>query len=210
MRRIIPTIFATNKKEFNERFFKLIKILREIQIDFMDGKFVKTKGIRPSALPSLKNYSNKFEAHLMVKNPQKYISLLKKKGFKKVIFHFESLDKEKIPQLIEKIKQNKMQAWIAINPQTHTKKIIDFLPNLNGILLMGVSPGKEGQKFQPNVLEKAIQLRKLTKLPIQLDGGVTPLNIRKIFKSKVDIVNSGGFVANAENPKTALEVLMKA
>ena len=103
-----------------------------------------------------------------------------------------------------------MQAWIAINPQTHTKKIIDFLPNLNGILLMGVSPGKEGQKFQPNVLEKAIQLRKLTKLPIQLDGGVTPLNIRKIFKSKVDIVNSGGFVANAENPKSALEILMKA
>jgi len=87
---IIPTIFSKNKKQFNERFNKLIKISKNIQIDFMDGKFVKAKSVQLSQIPNLKKYKNNFEAHLMVKNPESWITKLKQKGFKKIIFHYSS------------------------------------------------------------------------------------------------------------------------
>ncbi len=46
MREVIPTVFAMNKKEFDERLAKLVKISKKIQIDFMDGDFVSSEGVR--------------------------------------------------------------------------------------------------------------------------------------------------------------------
>ena len=118
---IIPTIFAHNKKEFSQRFQKLLPISKNLQIDFMDGKFVKSKSISLSNIPNLKKYKKNFEAHLMVKNPDNYLKKLKKKGFNKIIFHYISTnDSEKT---IKKIKQLKLSAWLAINPQVSIKKI---------------------------------------------------------------------------------------
>ena len=74
--RVIPTVFATSKKEFDSRFSKLRDASKNIHIDFMDGKFVKSKSISAAGLPDLNRYLNKFEAHLMVQSPGKYIKKL--------------------------------------------------------------------------------------------------------------------------------------
>src|SRR3989338_6887684 len=103
--KIIPTIFALNEEDFQHRFDKLIKISKELQIDFMDGKFVKSKSINFSIIPNLRKFKkHRFEAHLMTLHPEKYISILKKKGFKKIIFHFDTDDNVKTIALIKKAK----------------------------------------------------------------------------------------------------------
>ena len=89
--KIIPTIFATNKSDFDKRFNLLRKISKNLQIDFMDGKLVDSKSISLNEVPNLSRYKNNFEAHLMVKNPDRWISDLEKKGFSKVIFHIEAM-----------------------------------------------------------------------------------------------------------------------
>ena len=211
MRKVIPTVFAHNKKEFNERFNKLIKLRRDLQIDFMDGRFVKSRGIKINDIPNLKKYKIKFEAHLMALNPERYISTLKKKGFKKVIFHYGALkDNGKIIDLIRKIKGAGMKVWIAINPLTKIDKITGFLPEIEGILFMGVEPGREHQEFIPSVYDKIKRLRNVNKkIKIQVDGGVNLFNICKLRSLGVDYVNSGGFVADAEEPKEALREMEK-
>ena len=78
--KIIPTIFARNKKEFDSKFSKLIKVSKDLQIDFMDNGFVKTRSVSLKELPSFRG-KGRFEAHLMVNNPENYIDELKKKGF---------------------------------------------------------------------------------------------------------------------------------
>jgi len=93
MNHIIPTIFATNKKQFLERFKTLRPLSKNLQIDLMDGKFVKAKSISLSQIPNLKKYKNNFEAHLMTEFPQKRIPKLKSLGFKKFIFHFTAVKK---------------------------------------------------------------------------------------------------------------------
>jgi len=209
MNKIIPTVFAHNKKEFYERFSELIKLNRDLQIDFMDGKFVKSHGIKINDIPNLSKYKRKFEAHLMAFNPAKYIPLLRKKGFNKIIFHYEALkNNQKIEELIDKIKENRMRAWVAINPSTKVDRIIGFLDNVNGILFMGVKPGREHQKFISGVYNKIKGLRKISgKIKIQVDGGVNLLNIGKLRNLGADYVNSGSFISEAENPKKALREL---
>jgi ribulose-phosphate 3-epimerase len=206
--KIIPTIFARNKKEFQERFKKLLSVSKNLQIDFMDGKFVKAKSVSFSQIPNLKKYSTNFEAHLMCLHPEKYLSQLKKKGFKKVIFHIEATkEPEKIAQ---KIKSLHMNPFIAINPETKLEKILPFLPFVKGVLFLGVHPGREHQKFLPKVYNKISRLRSLNKkTQIQVDGGATPAVIKKLAKLKVNILNSGSFVSEAENPKETLARLRR-
>ena len=204
--KIIPTIFAHNKKEFTERFEKLAPISKALQIDFMDGKFVPAKSLTLKDIPNLKKYKNNFEAHLMTQNPEKYIPQLKKKGFKKIIFHIEATKNPE--KIIKKIRAIKLTLFIAINPETPTEKIIPYLEKVNGILFMGVHPGKEHQSFIPDVYKKIAQLRSQNKkIPIQVDGGATPQVIKKLVKLKVNYINSGSYISDSENPRQALKKL---
>jgi len=209
--KIIPTVFAKNKKEFDSRFAKLSKVSKELQVDFMDGKLVRAKGIRLSDIPNLRGKGN-FEAHLMVANPGKWILGLKKKGFKKVLFHYESFrDIRKIENLIVKLKKAKMKVFITVNPGTSVKKIMPFLTSVDGVMFMGVNPGRENQRFVPGVFEKIKELRRHSKgVKIQVDGGVSDKTIGRLKRSGVDIVNSGSYISDAEKPREALARLRKA
>ncbi|MBU0467217.1 MAG: hypothetical protein KJ718_04235 [Nanoarchaeota archaeon] len=198
--KIIPTIFAHNKKEFTERFKKLLPVSKNLQIDFMDGKFVKAKSLQPSQIPDLKKYSNNFEAHLMISNPQLQIKKLKKKGFKKIIFHHNST--QNINSLIKKIKSLHMKVFLAINPNVAVNNVIPYLKQLDGILFLGVQPGKERQDFIHQIYEKIRFLRKKNKtIKIQVDGGATPEVIKRLAKLKVNYINSGSYIADSKNPK---------
>ena len=212
MIKIIPTIFSENKKEFNEKFEKVFDLSDKIQIDFMDGKFVSSKSIKLDEVSDLSNYKGKeFEAHIMVLHPEKWIERLKKKGFKKVIFHYEAVDENEIADLINKIKGLKMRAFIALNPETEISKINDFMGVLDGVLFMGVNPGKEGQKFIERIYDKIKNLRKMNKdLDIEVDGGINSGNIRKVFMAGANLINSGSFLSKSDNPKESLKILFKA
>ncbi len=210
--RIIPTVFALNKEDFYKRFNKLIGITNYLQIDFMDGKFVKAKSVKIEDVPDCHEYWGKFEAHLMARNPEKYIEKLKEKGFFRVIFHYEALRNDnKIINLISEIKRNRMKAVIAINPSTGLDKILGFLDRVNGVLFMGVNPGKENQKFIFSVYEKIAELRKINrKIEISVDGGVNFSNIGKLRDLGVNYINSGGLISNSSNPKKMLKALKRA
>lgn len=209
MKKIIPTVFATSNHEFKERFNKLIKISKNIQIDFMDGKFVKSKSISITALPNLKKYKNNFEAHLMVKAPEKYIKKLSSKGFKKIIFHYEAIkNPNKIIQLAIKIKKLNLVPFLAINPSTPLSKILPILSYFHGALFLGVNPGKEHQHFIPKVYEKIKQLRKINKkIIIQVDGGVNENVVKKLKKLGANYINSGSFISDSKNPKQTIKNL---
>jgi ribulose-phosphate 3-epimerase len=214
MGRVIPTVFSRNRKEFDERFRKVVGISKKIQIDFMDGKFVKVKGISLDIVPNLKNFRAEFEAHLMVEDPENWIAGLKKKGFDKVIFHYESIKNlEEMRRLAFLIKQKRMMPMIAFNPKTRIDKIIDVLEkayDFQDILLMGVNPGKEGQKLDPNVFRRIKKIKRFSpRIKIQIDGGVNDKTIGRLSKAGADLVNSGSFVSDTERPRIALKRLDK-
>lgn len=203
---IIPTVFSHNKKEFNERFAKLIKITKNLQIDIMDGRFVKAKSIKISQIPNLRGKGN-FEAHLMVKEPINYIKSLKSKGFKKVIFHFNAGDHVKT---IAEIRKSGMKAFLALNPEEKVNEACYLFQLVDGILLMGHIPGKEHLGLSHSTIDKIKEIRKIYKnIDIQIDGAVNPTTIKKLKKAGANIFNTGSFVAESDNPKKTLNELKK-
>ena len=211
--KIIPTVFAHNAKDFNKRFSKLIKIANYIQIDFMDGKFVSGKSIELNKIPNLKKYKNNFEAHLMVKNPQNWVKRCLVKGFDKIIFHIEAVRnaKEAI-KIIDYVKNKGKKCFVAINPSTPLERIIPLIigSDIDGILIMGVYPGKEHQNLVGNVFARIRQIKKLNKkIVVQIDGGVNDKTALRFSRAGEDLINTGSFVSEAKNPKKALMLLEK-
>jgi len=211
MSKIIPTILASTKKKFLERLKKIVPVSEKIQIDIMDGRFVPKRSVRAQEIPSLYKYGKTFEAHLMVNRPSWYISKFKKKGFTKIIFHIESRkNHEEILKTINEIKLNYMVPCIAINPKTPVKKVFPYLTKVRQVLIMGVNPGKEGQKLKSGTLQKIKELRKKdSKLKIQIDGGVNSKTASKLAKAGCNYLNTGSFVSEAEDPKAAIKTLEK-
>jgi len=206
MVQVIPTIFAHNKREFSERFKKLLPLSKNLQIDYMDGKFVKAKSMPLSAIPNLKRYMHNFEAHLMCLNPQKRIPKLKTLGIKKIIFHYKAT--KNIPQVIKRMRNHKLSPWLALNPEVPLKKITPYLHKVDGVLFMGVHPGKEHQSFVISVYKKIKALRKISsKIKIQVDGGANKTTIPKLAKLGVNHINSGSYITNSDNPRKAFKEL---
>jgi len=204
--KIIPTILAKTKKELTENLKKILPITNSIQIDLMDGKFVRQRSLAIAQIPPLKKHKKNFEAHLMLYNPEKHFAKLKEKGFKKIIFHFESTNDAE--QIIKKIKSFNLSPWLAINPETKIVEILHLLKKVKGVLIMGVRPGRSGQKLLPSTFKKIRELRRTNrKIPIQIDGGVNEKNAFKLSKTGATILNSGSFVSRAKNPKKALKKL---
>lgn len=205
---IIPTIFAHNKKEFDQRFKKLLPVSKNLQIDFMDGRFVKSKSISLSTVPNLRKYKKNFEAHLMVMNPENWIPELKQKGFRKIFFHYEATKNP--TKIIWEIKSKRLISGVFFNPKTSFEKVMEVSPYADIILFMGHTPGVEHVPFDPEVYKKIKRLRALDpKIKIQIDGGANEKTIPKLAKLGVNYVNSGSYISDSEKPKQTFNKLNK-
>ena len=208
--QIIPTILAVSRKKFNEKLEILLDISKEIQIDFMDGQFVDARSVKLSDVPNLDNFDNKFEAHLMVENPGKWIKRLKNRGFDKVIFHWSAVaDEVEVKKIINEIHKLDMKAFVAINPEIREDEVIPVIDDADGILIMGVRPGKEKQDLLYKTYYKLENLRAMNrKVVLQVDGGVNLVTAPDLVKSGANILNSGSFIIRSKDPEGAYEELL--
>ena len=182
-----------------------------IHVDLMDGKFTKNKNYTIGELKSLVgNSSKKLDIHLMVNNPIKYIDELATLNVSYISFHYEAVTNHL--ELIEYIKNMGIKAGMAIKPKTKIKKIMDIIPYLDLIIVMGVEPGKGGQELIPEQLDKVKELSNLksnNNFIIALDGGINDQNIEEVISSGTDLVISGSFVTMSENYQEQINKLKK-
>ncbi|MFC1686061.1 ribulose-phosphate 3-epimerase [Nanoarchaeota archaeon] len=200
---IIPAIIAKTQKEFNEKINNVKNHVSLIQLDVMDGKFVENKSIDFNfKLPKTKC---KYEAHLMIKNPEAWI----KKHHKKVdtvLIHYQST--KNLPNALNLAKDKKLKVGIALNPEVKVSKIEPYLDYIDQVLILTVHPGAYGAKFLPKNLEKVKRLRKLKpKLNIEVDGGISPKTIKQVSKAGTNLFISGSYIVNAESVPKALKTL---
>lgn len=212
--KIIPTVLAFDKITFDKRFKKIVPITDEIQVDFMDGRFVKTKSITEQQAPSVKQYKNKiFEAHLMVKEPLRWVPILVDKGFKRIILHVETVWQEDISSLKKFMDREGVEFFLAINPETPLEKILPHTTYLDGVLFLGVHPGQNNAPYltsTPARIKEFVRKNKNKKLIIQVDGGMTPVTVQGVIDAGATRINAGHFIMNAQDPKKALEAITAA
>lgn len=202
---IIPTILVKTFKEVKDRIRAVEKYVKWVQLDVMDGIFVKNKTWNePLDLRRFKTRA-KLEAHLMVSKPEKVIDDWLE-ATDRIIVHFEACDNLK--EVIKKVHKKRKEIGVALNPETHPVVLEPFLKDLDLVLLMSVQPGLGGQKFKERVLEKAkfLKARKF-KGNIEIDGGINDKNIKKIVKSGINLICVGNYISKSKNIKQAIENL---
>ena len=204
--QLIPSIIARSQAELETRL-KRISTLKPEQahLDIMDGLFVKRTSLEfDLSLPK----SMKYEAHLMMRDPLGWF-VKNHRIISSVIIHYES--KAHIHDFIKLAKKYKKSIGIAINPETPSEDIAQYLGLIKNVLVMTVHPGKYGSPFLPSVLNKIKYLRELNKkINIEVDGGITPETMRLCKRAGANQFVVGSFLQNAKNVKHAWHALEQA
>ncbi len=184
-----------------------------IHVDVMDGHFVPNLTIGPPVIKSLKKHSRiLFDVHLMISPVHKYIEAYSNAGADIITIHPEATDN--LRSSILKIKELKKKVGVSLNPETKIDIILDYLDEIDLVLIMSVNPGFGGQKFMPEVLNKIKELKKIQQqkkidFDIEIDGGINFENSKIAIEAGANILVSGTtiFKSNDGDIKKNIELL---
>lgn len=177
-------------------------------IDIMDGVFVPNISFGMPVLDAISKHAKKtIDVHLMIIDPDRYISTFKKLGADILTVHYEACTH--LHRTIQEIKSNGMKAGVALNPHTNVDLLADVIQDIDLVCIMSVNPGFGGQSFIENTYSKVEKLkalinRKNASTLIEIDGGVTNKNAKQLADAGADVLVAGSFVFNAINPQETI------
>ena len=180
-------------------------------IDIMDGVFVPNISFGFPVQKSIQKVAKKpLDVHLMIVNPDHFISKFKEYGTDILTVHYEACTH--LHRTVQNIKEEGMKAGVALNPHTATHLLHDILPDIDLVCLMSVNPGFGGQKFIENTYKKIEELEAFRKehnlkFLIEIDGGVTLDNAQKLLDAGANVLVAGSTVFKSENPSNTISKL---
>lgn len=180
-------------------------------VDVMDGVFVPNISFGFPVIKALKKIATKpLDVHLMIVQPERYVSIFRDAGADILTVHLEA--STHLHRTIQEIKLAGMKAGVAINPHTSVALLDDIIADIDLVCLMSVNPGFGGQQFIHHTYRKITDLKQLinkheTACHIEIDGGVTLENYRKLLETGADVLVAGNTVFSSENPTQTIAQL---
>ena len=200
---IAPSLLSADFSRLGEELKTLEKAGADrIHWDIMDSYFVPSLSFGPMLLKALRPLSRlPFDAHLMVSRPEALIEPLVEAGANSISFHIEAEKKPK--KLLQKIQSFGLKAGLALKPATALDEFLPWLEFSDLLLVMTVEPGKSGQSFLKEQVQKVKLLRQhlkeLDPTPlIAVDGGIRP-ETALYLKQEVDILISGDYILKSKD-----------
>ena len=175
-----------------------------IHVDVMDGVIVPNITFAFPVMKSVDKLSDKImDVHLMIVEPQKFISEVKKCGGDIMTVHYEACTH--LHRVIQQIKDAGMKAGAAINPSTPVNLLSEVIADLDLVCIMSVNPGFAAQKFIANSVNKIKELKQLIKEKgshalIEVDGGINLETGKLVAEAGADVVVAGSFVFGSSDP----------
>ena len=180
-------------------------------IDIMDGVFVPNISFGMPVLRDIKKHAKKtLDVHLMIVNPDQYIETFASIGADILTIHYEACTH--MHRTIQAIKSTGMKAGIALNPHSSVNQLKDIIKDIDLVCLMSVNPGFGGQSFIENTYNKIKELNELiqsseSSCQIEIDGGVTNENAKKLVEAGANILVAGSYVFKSSNPTDTISKL---
>ena len=219
MVEVSTSILNVKKGEESATFFELEAAKTDyFHIDVMDGKFVEKDTYKKmfEYASYIKRISNlPLDVHLMVQDIDEAIEEFLSLEPNIITFHLEACkDKEDVMKKIKHIKQNSCKVGIAIKPNTKIEEIYEFLPYIHMCLVMTVEPGKGGQTFLNEIVNKIDQLNKYIQeknleTDIEVDGGINLKTAPEVKKAGANILVAGTAILMANRFEEIIKELKK-
>lgn len=182
-------------------------------IDIMDGVFVPNISFGMPVLDAINKHAKKtIDVHLMIVDPDRYITTFKKLGTDVLTVHYEACTH--LHRTLQAIKAEGMKAGVALNPHTSVDLLEDVIQDIDLVCIMSVNPGFGGQSFIENTYAKVEKLkalinRKNASTIIEIDGGVTNKNAKQLADAGADVLVAGSYVFGAQDPIATIADLKK-
>jgi len=173
-------------------------------LDVMDGHFVPNISYGMPVIQAIKKHATKpLDVHLMIEKPERYIEEFAKIGADIITVHYESTIH--LHRTLTQIEGAGCKAGVVLNLTTPVSVLEDILPRCYMVLLMSINPGFGGQEFEEITYTKVKKLRKMANeqglnTHIEIDGGVSTANARKLLDAGADVLVAGSFVFKSDNP----------
>ena len=181
-----------------------------LHLDVMDGHFVPNITFGPGLIQALRPHSKLFfDVHLMIENPDQYITAFADSGADMIVVHAEA--STHLHRIIQSIHATGKKAGVALNPATSLSVLEYILKDLDMVLLMSVNPGFGGQKF----IDIVPKLKRLTAMCaeqhvqplIQVDGGITAQTAPLVTAAGANVLVAGSAVFGKADRKAAIAAL---
>lgn len=182
-----------------------------LHLDVMDGVFVPNISFGFPVMKAVAKVCRKpLDVHLMIVEPQNWISQVRDLNAEYMVFHQEACTH--IHRTVQAIHAAGMKAGVSLCPATPVGTLEDIIGDLDQVLLMSVNPGFGGQPFIPHVVEKVRKLRRMidesgSKALINVDGGVNASTGALLAEAGADILVAGSYVFGAPDPNEAIHSL---
>lgn len=182
-----------------------------LHLDVMDGVFVPNISFGFPVMKAVAKHCRKpLDVHLMIVEPDKWISQVRDLGAEIMNVHQEACTH--LHSVVQRIHGAGMKAGVTLNPATPVCMLTDIIGDVDLVLLMSVNPGFGGQPFIPRTLDKVAQLRELidksgSKAIIEVDGGVNAQTGPQLAASGADMLVAGSYVFGADDPKAVIHGL---
>jgi len=212
MIKISPSILACDFTKLGEEIESTRLGGAEMaHLDVMDGMFVTNISFGLPVIESIRKSTSMFlDVHLMITQPERYISRFIDAGADLVTFHIEATDCPE--ECLEIIRSRGKKAAISVKPNTPIEDIYPYLDRCDMILVMTVEPGYGGQALIPECLEKVKKLKAETDkrglaIDIQVDGGINEKNANEAKSAGANVLVAGSAVFKYEDRKSAIDKL---
>ncbi len=180
-------------------------------LDVMDGLFVPNISFGIPVIKAINKHTLKpLDVHLMIEQPERYITDFKDAGANILTVHYEA--STHLHRTLQAIKSEGMKAGVALNPHTNVDLLMPVIEEVDLVCLMSVNPGFGGQKFIEGTYRKVSKLKELitkanVSTKIEIDGGVTSENAKDLLECGADVLVAGSFVFKSENPTATISNL---
>ena len=199
MRILSPSLLSADFWKTGEQLKELEEAgVKLLHLDVMDGDFVPSISFGMPVIKALRKQSKLFfDAHMMVTEPVRYIDAMADAGADMITVHVEAC--KHLHRTVQAIKAKGLKAGVVLNPATPLSSLDYILEDIDMVLLMTVNPGFGGQKYIPTMTAKIKALKEMVDargldIDIEVDGGVTPDNVKEILEAGANVIVAGSAV----------------
>jgi ribulose-phosphate 3-epimerase len=212
-----PSLYAADFSRLGEQIEILLRAgVRIFHFDVGDGHFIEPITIGPIVLQSISpiiHANGAFvDCHLMTETPEKHFAAIKEAGGDSVTVHFEACPD--LTSVVNAARANELYIGLAFKPETSAAYAAHaaLAARVDLLLCMSIEPGYSGQEFMPEAIDRIRTVRSVlpANVPVQVDGGIGPDNIRKVRDAGASLFVAGSSIFGREDLPRAYRRLIEA
>ncbi len=184
-----------------------------LHLDVMDGHYVPNLSFGPNILNGLRRDSRLvFDVHLMIRQPEKHYAAFIAAGADAITIHPHTA--ADVAGIAAACREKGVRFGLALNPADELSGILNWLPLLDILLIMGIRPGFGGQPMLPGTtarIRESVRLRESGsgRFLISVDGGVNLTNAAALQAAGADILVAGSAVFGSPDRQAAVAALLQ-